>query len=155
MILFKKGFGGLMKYKVEVEIDRPVDEVVNLFDNPDNYEKWMEGLQSYEHLSGEPGQPGAKTKMKFKIGKREIEMVETIVSRNLPSEYTVNYDAKNVHNVVINRFIPVENNRTKYLTENEFQFSGYMKLFGLFMPGMFKKSSRKYLNDFKNFVERQ
>ncbi len=143
-----------MKYTVEVEIDRPVDEVVNLFDNPDNMGKWMEGLQSYEHISGEPGHPGAKTKMKFKIGRREVEMVETIISRNLPAEYTVTYDAKDVHNIVINRFIPLDNSRTKYLTENEFQFSGYMKLFGFFLPGTFKKASMKYLTAFKEFAKR-
>jgi len=36
-----------MKYIAEVEIDKPVNKVVELFDNPNNMKKWMEGLQSF------------------------------------------------------------------------------------------------------------
>jgi hypothetical protein len=41
------------------------------------------------------------------------------------------------------------------VTEQEFQFSGFMKLIGMFMPGAFKKQSCKYMNAFKEFAERQ
>lgn len=144
-----------MKYVTEVIIDRPIDEVVNLFDNPENMEYWMEGLQSYEHISGTPGEPGAKTKMYFKMGKRDIEMIETIISKNLPSEMTTTYEAKNVHNILVNRFLSLDGSKTKYITDNEFQFFGFMKLMAFFLSGSFKKSSMKYLTDFKKFVERQ
>jgi hypothetical protein len=117
-------------------------------------DKWMEGLQSFEHISGTHGQPGAKSRMKFKMGKREIEMIETITVRNLPAEFSGTYEAKGVFNVVKNRFVPLPGDRTKYITENEFRFTGFMKLIGWLMPGAFKKQSMKYLNDFKNFVER-
>ena len=49
-------------YTVAIEIDLPRDRVIELFDNPDNLFKWQTGLQSFDHLSGEPGQPGAKSK---------------------------------------------------------------------------------------------
>jgi uncharacterized membrane protein len=143
-----------MKYINEIEIDRPIENVVGLFDDPANMDKWMEGLQSFEHISGTPGQPGAKSRMKFKMGKREIEMIETITVRNLPAEFSGTYEAKGVFNVVKNRFVPLPGDRTKYITENEFRFTGFMKLIGWLMPGAFKKQSMKYLTDFKNFVER-
>jgi uncharacterized membrane protein len=76
-----------MKYSVSIEIDRPLDEVVEKFDNSENLFKWMEGLQKYEHLSGEPGKPGAKTRLLFQMGKRKIEMIETITVRNLPMSF--------------------------------------------------------------------
>ena len=143
-----------MKYTTEVEINKPIDRVVELFDNPGNLKEWMDGLQSFQHLSGTPGQPGAKSLLKFKMGKREIEMIETINVRNLPHEFSGTYEAKGVYNVVTNRFVPLAENRTKYITEQEFQFSGFMKIIGWLMPGAFKKQSMKYANDFKNFVER-
>ena len=143
-----------MKYTTEVEINKPIDRVVELFDNPGNLKEWMDGLQSFQHLSGTPGQPGAKSLLKFKMGKREIEMIETIKVRNLPHEFSGTYEAKGVYNVVTNRFVPLAENRTKYITEQEFQFSGFMKIIGWLMPGAFKKQSMKYANDFKNFVER-
>ncbi|MFQ5507583.1 MAG: SRPBCC family protein [Planctomycetota bacterium] len=50
-------------YTVEVDIDLPRERVIELFDNADNLYKWQPGLQSFEHLSGEPGQPGASSRM--------------------------------------------------------------------------------------------
>ena len=144
-----------MKYTTEIEINQPVNKVVELFDNPDNMKEWMEGLQSFETISGTPGEEGAKAKLKYKMGKREIEMIETITKRNLPDEFTGTYEAKGVFNIVKNRFIPIGDNKTKYVTEQEFQFSGFMKMMGMFMPGAFKKQSLKYMNAFKEFAEKQ
>jgi carbon monoxide dehydrogenase subunit G len=144
-----------MKYTNEIVINKPIEKVVELFDNPDNMSKWMEGLLSFEPLSGKPGQPGAKSRLKFKMGRREIEMIETITTRNLPDEFTGTYEAKGVFNIVKNRFIKISDDRTKYLSEQDFQFKGLMKLMGIIMPGAFKKQSMKYLTNFKNFVENQ
>jgi hypothetical protein len=113
----------------------------------------MEGLQNFEHLSGAPGQPGAKSRLKFKMGKREIEMIETISVRNLPDEFSGTYEAKGVHNIVINKFVKLSENKTKYITEQEFEFKGFMKIIAFLMPGAFKKQSLKYQTAFKNFVE--
>ena len=144
-----------MKYTCEVEINQPVAKVVELFDNPDNMKLWMPGLISFEHLSGTHGQPGAKSKLKFGMNNREIEMIETVTVRNLPEEFSGTYEAKGVFNIVKNHFIPVAPDKTKYVTEHEFQFSGFMKIMGLFMPGAFKKESQKHLNRFKEFAEKQ
>ena len=44
-----------MKYTREIVIELPRDRVIELFDDADNLSKWQEGLQSFEHVSGEPG----------------------------------------------------------------------------------------------------
>ena len=142
-----------MKYTTEIEINKPIDEVVAKFDNTDNLSKWMEGLQSFEHISGTPGQPGAKSRLKFKMGNREIEMIETISVRNLPDEFSGTYEAKGVYNIVRNKFVKLSENKTKYITEQEFEFKGFMKIIAFLMPSAFKKQSLKYQRDFKNFVE--
>jgi len=143
-----------MKYSSEIEINLPVKKVVELFDNPDNLKHWQPGLQSFQHLSGTPGEPGAKSKLHFKMGKRDIEMIETITVRNLPEEFSGTYEAKGVWNEVKNHFISLDENRTLYRCENEFQFSGFMKIIGFLMPGAFKKESMKYLVQFKEFAEK-
>lgn len=142
-----------MRYTTTIEIDKPMDEVIKLFDNTDNYVQWMDGLQSFKVLEGKAGQEGSKAHYKFKIGKRKIEMVETVTKRNFPYEYTVSYNTKGVINTVKNIFKKIDNGRTKYSTENHFHFKGIMKLIGYLMPAMFKKQSLKYQSDFKNFVE--
>jgi len=142
-----------MKYTSEIMLDLPRDRVVELFDNPDNLAKWQEGLQTFEHISGVPGEPGATSKLTFDINGRKLEMIETILVRNLPDEFTGTYDAKNVHNVVRNLFYEDGPNRTRYVSENEFIFSGIMKVVALFFGGSFRKTTDKYLQDFKKFVE--
>jgi carbon monoxide dehydrogenase subunit G len=144
-----------MKYSNEIEINLPLNRVIALFDNPDNMKHWQPGLQGFEHISGTPGQPGAKSRLKYKMGSREIEMIETITKRDLPKEFSGTYDAKGVHNIIENRFYPVGENKTKWVADNEFQFSGFMKLMGWLMPGAFKKQSQKFLEDFKAYAEKQ
>ena len=144
-----------MKYQNEIVIDLPVEKVVALFDDPENLKHWQPGLQSFEHISGTPGQPGAKSRLQYKMGNRDIEMIETITKRNLPEEFSGTYEAKGVYNIISNHFIPVGENKTKWVTETEFQFSGFMKLMGWFMPGAFKKQSQKFLEQFKAFAEKK
>lgn len=142
-----------MQYTNEVIINLPVDKVVELFDNPDNMKYWQPGLVSFENISGTPGQAGAKSRLRYKMGKREIEMIETITIRNLPDEFSGTYETQNVYNIQVNRFVPIDERRTRYISESEFRFGGIMKLFAWLMPGAFKKQSQKYMDMFKEFAE--
>lgn len=143
-----------MKFSTEVEINLPVAKVVALFDDPENLKHWQPGFKNFEHVSGTPGQPGAKSKLLFQMGKREIEMIETITVRNLPQEFSGTYEATGVFNIVKNYFVPIDENKTKYISEQEFQFRGSMKIIGWLMPGMFKKQSLDFLQRFKTFAEK-
>ncbi|RNC87448.1 MAG: SRPBCC family protein [Allomuricauda sp.] len=142
-----------MKYTTEIVVDLPRDAFIEKLDNADNMKHWMRGLVSHEFLSGEPGQEGARMNMKFKMGKREMEMVETIIKRNFPDEFHATYDAQGVHNIQKNYFKD-EGSKTRWISESEFQFSKIgMKFMAFLMPGAFKKQSMKYAQDFKNFAE--
>ncbi len=142
-----------MKYTTEILIALPREEFIKKLDNPDNMKHWMRGLVSYELISGTPGEEGAQMTMKFKMGKRDMEMVETIITRNMPEEFHATYDAKGVHNIQKNYF-KEENGQTRWISESEFQFEAFgMKLMAFLMPGAFKKQSKQYANDFKNFAE--
>jgi len=83
-----------MKYTTEIEINKPIDRVIELFDNPENMKYWYPGFVSFESLVGEIGKEGAKSKIKYKIGEREIEMIQTITKRNLPGEFCGTYETK-------------------------------------------------------------
>ncbi|WNJ18175.1 SRPBCC family protein [Pontibacter sp. G13] len=142
-----------MNYTCEIIIDLPRDQVIELFDNPDNMKHWQTGFISLEPLSGTPGQAGAQSKLTYQMGKRTIEMTETILSRDLPSEFSATYEAANVWNEVKNFFHEHGPDQTRWVTEQTFRFGGFMKLMGWLMPGAFKKQSMKYLQDFKAFAE--
>jgi len=142
-----------MKYSCEITIDRPRARVIELMDNPDNMKHWQPGLISYEFIEGEPGKVGSKMKLNYKMGKREMEMVETITKNNFPSEFDATYEAKGVYNVQLNKFIEIDENTTKWVAESEFRFSGFMSIMSLFMKSAFKKQSFKYLEKFNEFAE--
>ena len=144
-----------MKYSNEVVIQLPRARVIELFDSEKNLFQWQPELISFEHLSGEKGQPGAKSLLKYQMGKREVEMTETITVRNLPEEFSGTYEAKGVWNEVVNRFETLDDSSTRWVSESNFKFSGFMKVIALFMPGAFKKQSQKYMDQFKSFAEKQ
>jgi hypothetical protein len=145
-----------MKYSNEVVIHLPIKRVVELFDNPDNLRHWQPSLISFEPISGSPGQAGAKSRLRHKMGNREIEMIETITVRDLPKEFSGTYEAKGVFNLVTNRFEALPDGSTRYTSDTAFQFKGLMmKFLGLLMPGAFRKQSQKYMDDFKSFAENQ
>lgn len=144
-----------MKYTTEVTINQPIDKVIALFDNPDNLSEWQPELISYEHIHGEPGHIGAESKFKYKMNNREVEMIETITRRNLPGVFAATYQAPGVTNIQVNHFETVGENDTKWISENEFQFKGFMKIMALFMHSSFRKQTNKYMQQFKAFAERQ
>lgn len=144
-----------MRYSNEITINLPVFRVVELFDNTENLKKWQPGLQSFEHLSGEAGKAGAKSRLKFLMGKREVEMIETIVTANFPHDFSGSYEAKDVYNLVKNSFIEKDSSTTIWKTENEFKMSGFMKIIAFLFPGSFKKQTQKYLEYFKEFAENE
>ena len=142
-----------MKYTLELEINLPRNRVIELFDNPDNLKKWQPDLISFEHLSGEAGQVGAKSRLRYRTGKREFEMIETITVNKLPDEFSGTYEGKGFWNKVENRFSESGADKTKWVLDSEFKVGGIMKIMSIFMPGLFKKQSLKFMKQFKEFAE--
>ncbi|MDH7444335.1 SRPBCC family protein [Aquimarina sp. 2201CG14-23] len=142
-----------MEYTNKIEIALPRDQVVAKFDNEENMKHWQKGFVGMEHLSGEKGKTGATAKLSYKMGKREIEMIETITLLDLPEAFHLTFDAKNVYNIQENHFEELPNGHTRWISKNEFRFSGFMKIMGFLMPGAFRKQSLTYMQDFKTFAE--
>lgn len=144
-----------MKYTIEVIIDLPRKEVLNKLDSVENIKHWQRGLESVEHLSGTPGEVGAKMKLHYKFGKRKMEMTETITKREFPTEFHAVYEADGMKSIQENYFEETPEGKTKWRSVSEFIATGFiMKLMVFLMPGAFKKQSKKYLDDFKNFAEK-
>jgi len=143
-----------MKYTTEIVVDVPREEFIKKMDDAENMKHWQRGLIGYEQLSTTPGEEGSRMSLSYEMGKRKMDMVETIIKKNHPEELHMTYDTKGVHNIQKN-FFKDEGDKTRWISESEFQFSGFMmKLMGLLMPGAFKKQSLKYMQDFKAFAEK-
>jgi len=145
-----------MKYTETIDIHLPRERVIALFDDPANLKRWQPTLRSFEKLDGAPGTVGARSKLTYKEGSREIVLIETITERALPDRFAGTYEMDGVWNLVDNRFTVVNDELTRWTTEVEFRFSNPMlKLLGWVMPGMFRKQTAKFMKQFKDFAENQ
>ncbi len=141
-------------YTVEIEIELPRDQVIELFNSSDNLFKWQTGLQSFEHVSGEPGQDGAKSKLIYINGKHRIELIETVTENRLPDEFNGTYEWNGGMNYLHNQFIELAPDRTKWVSTCEYKFDSLMmKLMGLLAPGKFREQNMMFLRNFKAFCE--
>ncbi len=144
-----------MKFTCQVEIDLALSKVIPLYENVDYLKEWQSGFVSFEHLSGEAGKPGAKSKIRFKHNNREMELIETVVKNDLPEEFTAIFEHEHMVNTMTSHFESIDEHNTLFQMHFEYtKFIGFMpKLMAFLMPGMFKKQSQKWLDQFKNFAE--
>ena len=99
-----------MRYQLELEIDAPRGRVIELFLDPDNLRQWQPDLINLEQIgSGEPRDVGTTSKQIHRMGKREIELMETVTVHNFPEEFAAIYEAEGVWNLISNRL--TENRR--------------------------------------------
>ncbi len=142
-----------MHFRAEIDIERGIDEVVSLFEKPENTLKWLEGLRSIELISGNAGEVGTISKVTFESALGRMEITEIIKVNNLPEEYATTYDGIGYFSWSRHHFIPVNENRTKYVSTQDVELHGALKAASFFLRGAVKKQLRKSLASFKEFAE--
>jgi hypothetical protein len=142
-----------MKYTVSNTINKPLEEVIEKFKDPEGVKHWMEGLQKIEHISGIPGEVGAKSDFYFLFKKKEMKISETILEQNFPHQIKFAYTSPMGYNEVEMIFEQLTDHSVKQTNHSYFQFKGFLKLISFMMKGMSKKQSLKYMNAFKEYVE--
>ncbi|MCJ7468564.1 MAG: SRPBCC family protein [Maribacter sp.] len=144
-----------MKYTTQSTVNLARDEFIKKLDDTENMKHWQPGLVGYSILSGKTIAAGARIKLRYKLGKRTMVLVETIIKRNLPFEFHASDETKGVHDIQKNYFKDIDGSTTEWISEYEFQVSGFkMKAIALQMPSAFKKQSLKYVQNYKAFAEK-
>ena len=139
-----------MKFDCKVHINRPLSEVIELFMNPDNMSKWQDGFISFQHQQGVPGKIGATAIIKYK----RAELLETITHSDLPQAYHGTYEGSWGKNTMENYFTEINNQTTWESKIDYIEMNGLMmKIMGKLMPGIFRKQTQKFMDNFKSFVE--
>jgi len=146
-----------MNFTCKIDIDLPIDKVIDLFDNVDNLKEWQDGFLREEPISGIPKAPDSKSRIFFKQGKGEMQLVETIIVNDLPNERIAQYVHEHMTNLKTDRFISLCESQTRWESEIDYiKFNGFMpKLMAMLFPGMFKKPPQKWMEQFKVFAEKR
>tara|TARA_B100001250_G_C19710118_1_gene748781 strand:+ start:487 stop:963 length:477 start_codon:yes stop_codon:yes gene_type:complete len=149
---------GNLKYSSHIEINKPIDLVDVLFEDIYNMQKYMPGTQEVTLISGKDKESGAKYKIIVTAGTESMEMIGTLKNNHLPDSLTMTYEMPGVLNIMTQKHQKISETKTLIINQQEFQFSGFMKILAFFQPSgfnidAFKQQSNIYLNSFKAFVE--
>jgi len=146
-----------MKFKGSIDINQPRKKVVELFADSKNLKEYQDGFHKKELMSGNEGEDGAVSKMLYKDGKRELELIETITANRLPDSFEASYHHKHMDNTMKCNFVALNDNQTRYEYEFEYtRINWFMpKLMGILFPGVYRKQGEKWMKQFKEFAERQ
>lgn len=143
-----------MKYSLSNTIEAPLEKVAAMFADSEGVKHWMEGLQRIEHLSGTPGEVGAKSDFYFLHKNKEMKISETILEQNLPKQIKFGYQSSMGYNEVEMMFEEISPNQVEQINNSYFELKGFGKIMGFLFKGMFKKQSMKYMVAFKEYVEK-
>jgi len=142
-----------LKFRSEVEIEKPIEELIVLIQNPEVTLKWLEGLRSVKHVSGELRQPGAISKVVFDSPAGRLLITETVVSNDLPQEYIMRYDGQGYVSYSNYSFEKVSKGSTRFILQQDVELKGALRL----VEGLMKKTMEKQLNksaeSFKRYAE--
>ncbi len=142
-----------MKLKFETVIDARRDAVWAAFDNSENMTRWQQNLVSFNHISGEPGQPGTVSELTYDQKGKKVVLKETIMERRDPDFLSGAYESTMGKTLIVNHFEVVDQNSTRWTSWCNFTFQGYMKIMSLFISSMIHKRTKADMERFKLMVE--
>ena len=137
------------------EINVPKDKLAELYADPENNRKWMENVERSEQISGKSGMVGSKYRLVQKDGNTQRAFTATVLVRNLPDELKLILDSPSVQVTVKGKFIALTPERTKFISEEQFDFKNLSYKIGSFLvQRSIKKAHHKHMVAFKLFAER-
>jgi len=145
-----------MKFTCSVVILKPLKDTIAIWSNPDLLKEWQDGFLSLELIEGDAEQAGSKSRMLYKLGRGQMEIIETILLSDLPREMKGLYEHKSMTNTMHNKFKAISEHACQWSAEIHYtKFNGLMpKLMSKLIPGMFKKQTQKWMNQFSSFAEK-
>lgn len=152
-----------MKFIISIEIARPRERVIQLLSDPAHRPQWLRGLVLHEPVRGEDGQVGTESRVVFQSGQQSVECTETITRREpanlhrITSEQVIHFEreivATGMWNAAHEQLTENGQESTHWVSENEYRFTGLLRLAAPFMRGAFIKQTRQHMQDFKAYAE--
>jgi len=116
-----------MELRNQIEINAPREFVASYLRSSEHFGKWQDDFQSATLLSGDKDQVCAQTRMLYKFGKSDMELIETIRKNNLPNSFEALYEHKHMDNTMLSTFEDLGNDKTLYSTQvNYIEMKGLM-----------------------------
>ena len=144
-----------MKFRSEVDIDKPINQLVEIIQDPECTIKWLDGLRSVKHVSGEYRQPGSKSKVVFDSPAGRLLITETIISNELPEEFIIRYVGSGYISYSNYQFEKLSDASTRFVINQDVELKGALKLASGLLKGTMDRQLKKSTASFKRFAENQ
>lgn len=148
-----------MNCECEVIINKPIQEVWDFANNPDNLKLWLNDFVRYEHLSGDINAPkiGDTSQHTYDQKGKEFTMKEEILAYQPPTHIKLLMTHSWFDMEIVNDLEEVSPVQTKlFAGANTVRTSLLMKLMMLFMPkSKMQKDHESQINKLKELIEAQ
>lgn len=124
-----------MKLECEVTIDKPLQQVWDYTNNPDNLVNWLNDFVRYEHLSGDMNapKPGDTSNHTYSQNGKEFTMFEEIIAYDAPHHIKLFMTSSWFDMEVVNHFDEINPQQTRLFAGADFVRVGWiMKIMMLF-----------------------
>ena len=139
--------------KVTTTINAPAEMVWENMMNTENLKHWLTGFRSAEHLTGNIGETGSTSKLRFMERGKEIEVLETVLFSKQHQQFTSRME-QNSFSVESDFRLVSFGHRTELIQTVNFQPKNFfMKLLLPIIKGAMKKRNLNELLKLKNFIE--
>ena len=146
-----------MNCSTEVIIDKPIQQVWDYCNNPDNLKLWLNDFVRYEHLSGDINAPkvGDTSSQTFDQNGKEFTMNEEIIAYNPPNHIKLLMTHKWFDMHIVNDLEEVGTGQTKLTASaNTIRTGLLMKVMSIFMPkSKLQNDHEKQINKLKELIE--
>jgi uncharacterized protein YndB with AHSA1/START domain len=142
-----------MVVEASVVIERPLDEVWAVFDDPEQQVDWNSDLLAHEHISGKANEKGAVSRLTFKRGDGETVLTATVLERKAPKKLAAVYEGMQLPFYLTSNFRAIDDDTTEWSAEIEVKLNLVQKALGPLLKGTMTDMAQKMGDDFKSYCE--
>ena len=142
-----------MKAEHAIQIERPLDQVWALFDDPAAQADWLHMVKSFEQVKGKGNEKGAVQKVVFERSSGDTELTVTIIDRQAPDRLVARYEGMQVPFELTSSFAAVDDDTTEWHAVIDVKLSLLTKALGPVIKPAVSDLAQQMGRDFKAYVE--
>lgn len=142
-------------YQVSVEISKPLPEVFAAFNDQQQMSLWLPEVKSVKPINVNPGIVGSEYEMTVDNNGQTVVMKEKVLAYVLNEKVTLYFEANDMLKTDDFSFKEL-NGVTTILKDVKCKSESYiMSCMFPYLKGYFTEMDQKYLDNFKEFIEKQ
>ncbi|MEQ6124806.1 SRPBCC family protein [Pseudotenacibaculum sp. MALMAid0570] len=142
-------------YTMEIEINKPLSETFKIFNDQSTISEWIPEITKIEAINEKPGITGSEYRITMDNEGQVMTMKEKVLAFVENEKVTLYFDAEGMFKTDDYSFVS-EGSKTKIILNVAYQGKSYiLNCVFPYFKGTFKGIDQKYLENFKEFAEKQ